>query len=98
MAASGKLVAAICASPAVVLAPLGLLAGRRYTCYPGMEDRVSGGPSVDARWCEDPVVVDGHIVTSRAAGTAGLWAQTLTGLLVGEEAARKLARSVLLRP
>ncbi len=28
------LIAAICAAPAVVLAPLGLLRGRRATCYP----------------------------------------------------------------
>ncbi|MDR3114997.1 MAG: DJ-1/PfpI family protein, partial [Treponema sp.] len=51
MAAAGKLVAAICASPAVVLFPLGLLQGRGFTCYPGMEATVSG-----ARWVEDKVV------------------------------------------
>lgn len=30
-------IAAICASPAVVLAPLGLLDGKEATCYPGFE-------------------------------------------------------------
>jgi 4-methyl-5(b-hydroxyethyl)-thiazole monophosphate biosynthesis len=94
MAAGGKIVSAICASPALVLAPLGLLAGRRYTCYPGMEERVPA--SAGARWCEEPVVVDGNIITSRAAGTAALWALALIGRLAGEDAARKLAASVLL--
>ncbi|PIE03988.1 MAG: DJ-1 family protein [Spirochaetales bacterium] len=32
---SGKLIAAICASPAVVLGSFGMLKGRSFTCYPG---------------------------------------------------------------
>lgn len=35
--ARGGRIAAICASPAVVLAPLGILDGRPATCYPGFE-------------------------------------------------------------
>ncbi|GHU73895.1 DJ-1 family protein [Spirochaetia bacterium] len=58
MAAAGRTVAAICASPAMVLAPLGILAGKRFTCYPGMEKTVSG-----AQWSADTVVID-----SNAAG------------------------------
>jgi 4-methyl-5(b-hydroxyethyl)-thiazole monophosphate biosynthesis len=92
-AQAGKLICAICASPAVVLAPLGLLAGRRFTCYPGMEERVSG-----AFWSEERVVVDGNVITSRAAGTAGAWAQAIIARLTGEAAAGKLAASVLLQP
>jgi 4-methyl-5(b-hydroxyethyl)-thiazole monophosphate biosynthesis len=91
MAAAGKLVAAICAAPAVVLAPLGLLEGRRFTCFPGMEEKVRG-----ARWSDDKVVMDGTIITSRAAGTAGAWAAALVGKLVNEGEARKLSQSVLL--
>lgn len=34
---SGGNIAAICASPALVLAPLGILCGREATCYPGLE-------------------------------------------------------------
>jgi 4-methyl-5(b-hydroxyethyl)-thiazole monophosphate biosynthesis len=91
MAAAGKLVCAICASPAVVLAPLALLQGRRFTCFPGMEERVSG-----AEWSEDRVVIDGNIITSRAAGTAAAWAAAIIEKLEGPEAARKLSESVLL--
>ena len=41
MAQAGKWVAAICAAP-TVLAELGLLEGRRATCYPGMEPEMCG--------------------------------------------------------
>ncbi|GHV69713.1 DJ-1 family protein [Spirochaetia bacterium] len=100
MAGEGKIVSAICASPAVVLAPLGLLAGRRFTCYPGMEEKVDtsvkGTSAKGAQWLEEKVVIDGNIITSRAAGTAGLWAMTLIGILAGEDVAQKLTASVLL--
>ena len=91
MAAAGKWVCAICASPAVVLAPLGLLEGRKFTCYPGMEKTVSG-----AHWSGDRVVIDGNVITSRGAGTAGDFAAAIIGRLVSEDAAEKICRSVLL--
>ncbi|MDR0999034.1 MAG: DJ-1/PfpI family protein [Treponema sp.] len=96
MAAAGKVVAAICASPALVLAPLGLLAGRRFTCFPGMEKQVDLSLNQGGRWSEDRVVVDGSIVTSRGAGTAGVFAVALIGLLLGEEEGKGIARTVLL--
>jgi 4-methyl-5(b-hydroxyethyl)-thiazole monophosphate biosynthesis len=91
MAGAGKLVGAICASPAVVLAPLGLLAGRRFTCFPGMETQVTGG-----HWEERAVVVDGNIITSRGAGTAGAWAVAIIGELLGPEIGLRIAKTVLL--
>jgi 4-methyl-5(b-hydroxyethyl)-thiazole monophosphate biosynthesis len=92
MAGEGKIIAAICASPALVLAPLGLLQGRRFTCYPGMEQGLAGtGP-----WSEDRVVIDGNIITSRGAGTAAAFAIAVIGLLAGEAAGTKVARAVLL--
>ncbi|MDR0643460.1 MAG: DJ-1/PfpI family protein [Treponema sp.] len=90
-AAEGKLVAAICASPAVVLAPLGLLKGKRFTCFPGMEEEVKG-----AFWREEDVVVDGNIITSRAAGTAAAWTLAVISYLKGMEAAHQVAKKVLL--
>ena len=88
---AGKLVCAICASPAVVLAPLGLLEGREFTCFPGMEERVSG-----AFWKESRVVIDGSLVTSRGAGTAGEFAVAIIGKLLGRAEGEKVARAVLL--
>jgi 4-methyl-5(b-hydroxyethyl)-thiazole monophosphate biosynthesis len=91
MAAAGKTVAAICASPAMVLAPLGILKGKRFTCYPGLEEKVSG-----AHWSEDKVVIDGNIITSRGAGTAAAFAIAVIGKLLSEAEGKKIAASVLL--
>jgi 4-methyl-5(b-hydroxyethyl)-thiazole monophosphate biosynthesis len=96
MAEEGKLVAAICASPARVLAPLGLLAGKKFTCYPGEEKNISSSFFAGAEWKEDRVVVDGNLVTSRGAGTAGEFAAAIIGELIGGEESKKLADRVLL--
>jgi 4-methyl-5(b-hydroxyethyl)-thiazole monophosphate biosynthesis len=90
MAAKGKLICAICASPAVVLAPLGLITGN-FTCYPGMEEKVTNGI-----WSDDRVVRDGNIITSRSAGTAGEFAIAIINALLGNETGKKIASSVLL--
>jgi 4-methyl-5(b-hydroxyethyl)-thiazole monophosphate biosynthesis len=96
MAEAGKIVAAICASPARVLAPLGLLAGKKFTCYPGEEKNISPSVLAGAEWKEDRVVVDGNLITSRGAGTAGEFACAIIGKLVSGEEAKKLADKVLL--
>ncbi|MQN00799.1 MAG: DJ-1/PfpI family protein [Lachnospiraceae bacterium] len=62
--AEKKLVAAICAAP-TVLGYAGILKGRNATCYPGMEDGLTG-----ALKKTDPVVRDGNVITSRGLGTA----------------------------
>ncbi len=63
-AGQGKLVAAICAAPSV-LGAAGILEGRKATCHPGFEDKLTG-----AVWSEEPVVTDGSVITSRGMGTA----------------------------
>jgi len=92
MAAAGKLICAICAAPAVVLAPLGILSGKKFTCYPGMEKTVQGG-----RWTDERVAIDGSIITSRGAGTAGEFAAAIIGQLLGETEADRIAQAVLLQ-
>ncbi|MCL1930223.1 MAG: DJ-1/PfpI family protein [Treponema sp.] len=91
MAAAGKRICAICASPAVVLAPLGILAGKKFTCYPDMEERVQGG-----HWSDKHVVMDGNIITSRAAGTAGEFSIAIISQLLGETEGGRIAQAVLL--
>ena len=55
------LLAAICHGPQVLISA-DLLRGRRATCYVGIRDdvKLAGAEYVDA-----PVVVDGHLITSR---------------------------------
>jgi len=92
MAANGKLICAICASPAVVLSPLGLIKGKNFTCYPGMEEKAPEGI-----WQNSKVVVDGNIITSRAAGTTGDFAIAIIEKLLDKETAKKIADTVLLK-
>ncbi len=90
--AAGKLVAAICAAPVVVLhEACGILAGRRFTCFPGLEGKAAG-----ATFSPDRVVADGNLITSRAAGCSGEFSYAIINHLLGEEAADKLAETVLL--
>lgn len=58
-----KWVAAVCAAP-TVLGELGILDGRKATCYPSFADKIICG-----KYLEQPVVQDGHIITSRGMGT-----------------------------
>ena len=85
----GRLVAAICAAPAV-LHEAGLLDGVRATSHPSAESRLA-----NARYTKDRVVVDGRIVTSRSAGTAMAFAFTLLSLLAGEAKAAEINAGVL---
>ncbi|MCX7023754.1 MAG: DJ-1/PfpI family protein [Spirochaetes bacterium] len=90
---AGKLIAAICAAPAVVLGQAcGLLDGKRFTCFPGLESQVKTGT-----FSAERVVVDGNLITSRAAGCAGEFAIAVARCLVGKDAADEVARVVLLR-
>ncbi len=99
-AAKGKIVAAICAAPVVVLAKTGLLAGRKYTCYPGMEDNLieyCGSVQAFEQAMEGsalikdvPFVFDNNVLTGRGPGTAEQFAMELVRLLCGEGVASKV--------
>ena len=96
MASQGKLVCAICASPARVLAPLGLLAGKNFTCYPGEEKNIAASVLAAASLKTDRVVEDGNLITSRGAGTAAEFACAIIEKLSGGGEGKKLAERVLL--
>lgn len=60
----GVLVAAICAAP-MVLGRIGLLNGKRATCYPGCEGDLFG-----AEYTAAPVELDGNILTACGPGAS----------------------------
>lgn len=85
----GIWLAAICAAP-TILAELGLLEGRRAVCYPGMEDEMAGAVVQTG----SPVVVDGHIVTAEAAGSAFQFGLTLIECLRDRTTAQEVCNDV----
>ena len=80
-AAKNRFIAAICAAP-MVFGGLGLLKGKKATCYPGYEKYL-----IDADVTEEPVVVDGNITTGRAAGFTPNFAFELLRQLKGKDVA-----------
>jgi 4-methyl-5(b-hydroxyethyl)-thiazole monophosphate biosynthesis len=78
------LIAAICAAPSI-LAHVGLLRGKRATCFPGYEaELLEGGASLGNEY----VVEDGDIITARGAGCSLQFAQAIAKRFVGEAKAR----------
>ncbi|CAH8527792.1 unnamed protein product [Schistosoma margrebowiei] len=85
----GKYIAAICAAP-IALESHKIAIGKKLTSYPGFEDKL---PSYT--YCEDKVVVDDKLVTSRGPGTALAFAMKLVELLCGKSKAQTLTKGML---
>ncbi|TXH03453.1 MAG: DJ-1/PfpI family protein [Nevskiaceae bacterium] len=78
----------LCAAPALVLAPNGLLDGKQATCYPAFRDQL-------IHYVDQPVVVDGHCVTGQGPAAAIPFALKLVELLGGEDKRRLVAQALL---
>ena len=84
-----KWIAAICAAP-LALHKAGVLKGRAFTCYPGIEkDMRRSDRSAEA------VVVDRNLVTSQGPGTAFAFALKLIELLDNPAAAEKVRSGLI---
>lgn len=88
----GKIIAAICASPAFVLGPTGILKGRQVTGYPGTEGKFGK----DTQVSEEGVVVDGNIITAKGPGFALAFGLKIVEVLVGKEKADSVKARLLL--
>lgn len=93
MAEARKLIAAICAAPAVVLAKTGVLDGRKATCYPGYEKTLPG----KIYFSDHRVVSDDGVITSRGPGTALEFSLQIVRELVGKEVADVILQKTLAR-
>ncbi len=87
--AAEKKLAAICAAPTVLHAA-GITKGVRLTSYPKEKEVFT-----ESHYLEEPVVIDGHIITSRGAGTAIPFALTLISILKNRTEAEKVAERIL---
>lgn len=87
-AAQNKPIAAICAAP-MVLGKLGLLKGRKATCYPGFEQYLEGAEYTGAQ-----VERDGNIITGSGPGAAMEFALTVVDLLLGKEKVQELKEAM----
>ncbi|PKI49610.1 hypothetical protein CRG98_030000 [Punica granatum] len=81
---------AMCASPALVLEPHGLLKGKKATAFPAMCSKLS-----DPSEAENRVVVDGNLITSRGPGTTMEFALAIVEKFLGREKALELAKVML---
>lgn len=85
----GKPIAAVCAAPSI-LGGLGILNGKKATCYPGFEDKLTG-----AEYVKEPVVKDGNIITSRGLGTTIQFAAAIIEYLTGKDTADEVLRQII---
>lgn len=89
--ANGK-IAAICAAPAVVLAPLGILDGKNATCYPGFEDMM-GKAKVNSEY----VVHDGNVITACGPAAAMPFALDIVNTEKGDDVSYEVGSGMLVK-
>lgn len=87
--AEGKLLGAICAGP-MVFGHLGLLRGRRATCYPGFEGELDG-----ADYTAEPFTVDGNIITGKGPGATLPYAYRILEILKGTQVVEELKKGMM---
>ncbi len=83
----GKFVAAICAAP-MILGKLGILKGKKATCFPGFEEYLEG-----AHLVREKAVKDTNVITSSGAGGAMEFGFMLLGCF-DEEKAKNVRKSM----
>ena len=87
--AKNKHIGAICAAP-MVLGGMGLLKGKRVTCYPGFEPELIG-----ANVTNEPVTIDGNIITGKGPAFAISFSLQLIETLVGKAGRDEVSNGLL---
>ena len=86
---AGGAIAAICAAP-LVFGHLGLLEGRRATCYPGIEGEMKG-----ATYTAAIVEQDGNIITGKGPAAAFEFGYAIVDFFLGEGASMPLRQGMI---
>jgi 4-methyl-5(b-hydroxyethyl)-thiazole monophosphate biosynthesis len=81
-------IGAICAAPSI-LGRMGLLKGKRVTCYPGFEKYLEGAEIIDA-----PAVAAGTIITGRGAGTSFQFTEWLLAVFCDLNEVKTLMKTI----
>lgn len=88
---NGRNIAAICAAP-MVFGGLGILNGKKVTCYPSFEKYLTGAVLETSK----SVVVDGNIITGRGPGLTFDFALQLLEILEGKSKRDEVEKGLLL--
>lgn len=87
--AEQKAIAAICAAP-YVLGEIGILKGKKATCYPGFEKHLMG-----AEYTANLVEEDGNIITGKGPAAACQFGFTIVRRLLGQKVVDELKAGML---
>lgn len=87
----GSIIAAICASPAIVLDYHGLTKGKKISCHPSFSHLVKNGT-----YSQDPVTVDGNLVTGKGAGYSIEFALKLLEILFPRDTVEEVKKGLTL--
>ena len=85
----GRPVAAICAAP-LVLGRIGILDGKRATCYPGFEDELKGATCTGAL-----VEVDGQFITGKGPAAVFEFGYAIVEMMKDKATADALRQGML---
>lgn len=95
---AGKLMAGICAAPAICFEPKGFLEGFAATAHPAFVDELGGSLLEKNDQAQCRVVVDKTMVTSRGPGTSLEWSLCLVEQLLGKDKAKEVAGPMVVQP
>ncbi|HOF42981.1 MAG TPA: DJ-1/PfpI family protein [Bacilli bacterium] len=84
-----KIIGAICAGP-TVLSRLGLLKGKKFTCFPGLDEYLKSG----AYHPEKEVIVANNIITARAMAHTIEFALEIVKKILGKEEAKRIEKAI----
>ena len=69
---------------------MGILKGKKATCYPGFEEKLEG-----AEVLTDKTVVDENVITGKGMGAAIEFSLALIAQLKDEETAEKISNAII---
>ncbi len=89
---NGGNIAAICAAPALVLGPLGIINGMEATGYPFLKEDFEKNGGI---YSEEPVVIGNRLITSKGPGTALEFALAIVRNVKGAETEKALREGMV---